>query len=172
MIGNFLFMKKVFFIFFCILFYVLVSCNQSREKKENVFDDDKANITVIDSNLTELPYKDSEDFNLFVEKFSEEEIFQMQRIKFPINIVVPDSEHEGMASIEETISRYEWEQLDLTYDSTYLTRPYDQYYQVVRYKNDTAIVEIRGINNGIYADYYFALIDKKWYLVTLYEASF
>ena len=34
------------------------------------------------------------------------------------------------------------------------------------------MVEIRGVNNGIYADYYFTLIDKKWFLVTLYEASF
>jgi hypothetical protein len=34
------------------------------------------------------------------------------------------------------------------------------------------VVEIRGINNGIYADYYFELIDNRWYLVTLCEASF
>lgn len=151
---------------------MLFSCNQSKEKKENVLDNNKDNVTVIDSSLVDHPDEGSEDFNTFVEKFSKEERFQMQRIKFPISVVVPDSEHEAMASMEEKISRYDWEQLDLTYDSTYLTRPYDQYYQVVRYKDDTAIVEIRGINNGIYADYYFALIDKKWYLVTLYEASF
>lgn len=96
----------------------------------------------------------------------------MQRIKFPIKVIVPDSEHEGMAPMEEAINKYDWEQLDLTYDSTYLTRPYDKYYQVVRFDNDTAIVEIRGIDNGIYADYYFTIIDRKWYLVTLYEASF
>ncbi len=66
-----------------------------------------------------------------------------------------------MALMEETIGKYDWELLDLTYDSTFLTRTYDQYCQMVRYKNDTAVVEIRGINNGIYADYYFALIDKK-----------
>ncbi len=151
---------------------MLFSCNQSKEKKESVLDNNKDYVTVIDSSLVGHPDEFSEDFNTFVEKFSKEERFQIQRIKFPISIIVPDSEHEGMASIEETISRYDWEQLDLTYDSTYLTRPFDQYYQVVRFNNDTAIVEIRGINNGIYADYYFALIDKKWYLVTLYEASF
>ena len=94
----------------------------------------------------------------------------MQRIKFPIKVIVPDSEHEGMAPMEDAINKYDWEQLDLTYDSTYLTRPYDQYYQVVRFDNDTAIVEIRGIDNGIYADYYFTIIDRKWYLVTLQEA--
>ena len=151
---------------------MLISCNQGSEKKNDASGSDRVDSTVIENNSTELTSMDSEDFNFFVDKFSKDESFQMQRIKFPINIVVPDSDHEGMAPIEESISRYDWEQLDLTYDSTYLTRPYDQYYQVVRYKNDTAIVEIRGINNGIYADYYFTLINKKWYLVTLYEASF
>ena len=165
-------MEKTFFIFLSIFFSMLISCNQGSEKKNDASGYDRVDSTVIENNSTELTSMDSEDFNFFVDKFSKDESFQMQRIKFPINIVVPDSDHEGMAPIEESISRYDWEQLDLTYDSTYLTRPYDQYYQVVRYKNDTAIVEIRGINNGIYADYYFTLINKKWYLVTLYEASF
>ncbi len=102
-----------------------------------------------------------EEFDQFLLKFSEEESFQLKRIKFPIRVVVPNAKHQGMALMEETIGKYDWELLDLTYDSTFLTRTYDQYCQMVRYKNDTAVVEIRGINNGIYADYYFALIDKK-----------
>lgn len=115
---------------------------------------------------------EEEEFDLFLQKFSEQRSFQLNRVKFPINVTVPNEDDEGMAPMEETIGRYEWEMLDFTYDSTFLTRPYDQYYQVVRFRNDTAVVEIRGINNGIYADYYFELIDKRWYLVTLYEASF
>lgn len=170
--GNFLNMKKTLFVLSCLFFSLLFSCIESNEKNNNVQGKDKVDSTLIDNSSTELSIKENEDFNEFVDKFSKEESFQMQRIKFPISIVVPDTDHEGMARIEETISKYDWEQLDLTYDSTYLTRPYDQYYQVVRFKNDTAIVEIRGINNGIYADYYFALIEKRWYLVTLYEASF
>ncbi|SRR5690554_245952 len=172
MMDNFFMKKKTFFIFSCTFLFMLFSCTQSKEKNNNVLSDEKVDSILTDSSSSELANMDSEDFNKFVEKFSREESFQMQRIKFPISIIVPDSEHEGMAPIEETISKYDWEQLDLTYDSTYLTRPYDQYYQVVRFKNDTAIVEIRGINNGIYADYYFAIIDNRWYLVTLYEASF
>jgi hypothetical protein len=115
---------------------------------------------------------DEEEFDLFLQKFSEQRSFQLNRVKFPINVTVPNADHEGMAPIEETIGRYEWEMLDFTYDSTFLTRPYDQYYQVVRFRNDTAVVQIRGIDNGIYADYYFELIEKQWYLVSLYEASF
>lgn len=162
-------MKKTFFLFTSIIFTLLFSCTQGRESKNSVQSDSNNDIdsTLLSSNSPEL-----EDFAEFVEKFSKEKSFQMQRIKFPIKVIVPDSEHEGMAPMEDAINKYDWEQLDLTYDSTYLTRPYDQYYQVVRFDNDTAIVEIRGIDNGIYADYYFTIIDRKWYLVTLYEASF
>lgn len=166
-------MKKTSFIFFFCLFIALFqSCSQGREREKPVSSDDEIETGALDSITPPVTAVDSEDFNKFVERFSKEQSFQLKRIKFPIDITVPDAQSEGMAPMEETIGKYEWEQLDLTYDSTYLTRPFDQYYQVVRFKNDTAVVEIRGINNGIYADYYFALINKEWYLVTLYEASF
>lgn len=157
-------MKKAAFLFFCIILVFLISCTQNRGEKG------MKGKEIADSALTEE--FEVEEFSEFMERFSLEESFQLQRIKFPISVIVPDTGNEGMAPIREVIGRYDWEPLDLTYDSTYLTRPYNQYYQVVRFNNDTAVVEIRGIDNGIYADYYFELIDRKWYLVTLYEASF
>lgn len=167
-------MKTIGFFSSCLLFLLLVSCTQSGNEKRSKSDNGKANTEArVNVGDTANPdFQTAEEFDLFLRKFSDQESFQLNRIKFPISVIVPDADHEGMAPMEETIGRYEWEMLDLTYDSTYLTRPYDQYYQVVRLRNDTAIVEIRGINNGIYADYYFELIDNQWYLVTLYEASF
>lgn len=155
-------------IFFSLFIFLLFSCTQGAERKG--FFAGKGKIGAQASG----PEKELgvEDFDQFIQKFSTYESFQLQRIKFPINVIIPNTEHEGMAPIEETIGRYDWEILDLTYDSTYVTRPYDQYFQDVRYGKDTTVVEIRGIDNGIYADYYFALMDDKWYLVKLYEASF
>ncbi|MDD4460601.1 MAG: DUF4348 domain-containing protein [Proteiniphilum sp.] len=166
MLRNFL----PFFSVFITIF--ILSCNQSgdQHKKTDLHDEDILIVAQDESNK-ELSSSE-EDFIRFIERFSRDEKFQLQRIKFPISVIVPDTGDQGMAPKEESIDKYDWEQLDLTYDSTYLTRPYDQYYQVVRYRMDTAIVEIRGINNGIYADYYFSRIDNEWYLVTLYEASF
>ncbi len=158
-------MKKTATILSCILLMFLISCTQNRDKSSAETGNEMAETV----NITET---EVEKFDDFVEKFSNDEFFQLQRIKFPISVIVPDAGHEGMAPIQETIGRYEWEHLDLYYDSTFLTRPFDQYYQVVRFIDDTAIVEIRGIDNGIYADYYFELIDNMWFLVTLYEASF
>lgn len=158
-------MKKAAIILFCLLSVFLISCTQSRNEK-------RADTGKVVADTTDITDIEAEVFEEFVKRFSQEESFQLQRIKFPISVIVPDTGHEGMAPMKETIGRYDWEQLDLTYDSTFLTRTYDKYYQVVRFSNDSAVVEIRGIDNGIYADYYFELIDKKWYLVTLYEASF
>lgn len=159
-------------IFFCLLALFLFSCAQGTDKNGRMMGKGKAETEAsrADNGQELLPAE--ENFDQFIHKFSTQESFQLDRIKFPISVIIPDAGHEGMAPMEETIGRYEWELLDLTYDSSYLTRPYDQYYQVVRYRDDTAVVEIRGINNGIYADYYFTLINEKWYLVTLYEASF
>ncbi len=164
--------KNRLFLPFLLLIVLVVSCTQKGDEKrsENRAGKVKSEAGVGLNDTIDL--YTAEEFDDFLQEFSMRESFQLNRIKFPIKAIVPDAEHEGMAPMEETIGRYEWEMLDLTYDSTYLTRPYDQYYQVVRFQDDSAVVEIRGINNGIYADYYFELIDNQWYLVSLYEASF
>lgn len=166
-------MKTVSPIFIAFLITLFISCTQGSVKKsEQVNMGSGKNKNSIDNTLLTLVESENESFDKFLERFNGERTFQLQRIKFPIKATVPDLEDEGMAPIEEVIGKYQWELLDLTYDSSYMTRLYDQYYQEVHFSNDTAILEIRGINNGIFADYYFKLIDKKWYLVTLCEASF
>jgi len=164
-------MRLYALVFSCLFFLFLNSCSWGPGKKDS-FSSKEDEQMVKERGVSSDAGGTEEEFDQFLLKFSSEESFQLKRIKFPIKVVIPDAEHQGMALMEETIGKYDWEILDLTYDSTFLTRAYDQYCQMVRYKNDTAVVEIRGINNGIYADYYFTLIDNKWYLVTLYEASF
>ncbi len=161
--------------FFPLLFFLLIlSCGHGERggREKSAGGKAKSESGIHAESASNVDADTEEEFDLFLKKFSEQRSFQLNRVKFPINVTVPDTDDEGMAPIEETIGRYEWEMLDFTYDSTFLTRPYDQYYQVVRFQNDTAVVEIRGIDNGIYADYYFELIDNRWYLVTLCEASF
>lgn len=153
-------------LFFITFTFLLLSCVQNTENKKNS-SDEKHNGTYNGNNTD-----GKEDFTAFLDSFNNEEIFQMKRIKFPIPVTAPNTDHEGMAPKTDTISRYDWETLDLTYDSTFATREYDRYYQTVIFRKDTAVVEVRGIDNGIYADYYFALFDKKWFLVGLKEMSF
>lgn len=165
-------MKPKGLIFSCLFIFLFISCSQGSANKNAEQGGEVQERAALSSSPEEVTLSGKEEFDQFIQKFSTEESFQFERIKFPISVIIPDTGHEGMAPMHENIGKYDWEMLDLTYDSTYLTRPYDQYYQVVRFENDTAVVEIRGIDNGIYADYYFSLINNKWYLVTLYEASF
>jgi hypothetical protein len=79
---------------------------------------------------------------------------------------------EGLAPMQEVIEKQDWEYLDLSYDSTYVSRDYDQYLQRVRFTSDSAIVELRGIDNGIYANYYFKQNNGKWFLVGIEDTSF
>ncbi|HOO95811.1 MAG TPA: DUF4348 domain-containing protein [Proteiniphilum sp.] len=164
--------RKFFFLLLPTITILFISCNGKGQQSNRIEEGDTISNAVEQTDTTVVQLTQEEDFRRFIERFSNDSQFQLRRIKFPISVIVPDTGDEGMAPKEESIGKYDWEQLDLSYDSTYLTRPYDQYYQVVRFKNDTAVVEIRGINNGIYADYYFSRIDDEWYLITLYEASF
>lgn len=164
--------RKIFFLTAILPLSLFLSCTRSGNSGNNMSERKMEYAAVKQADTLKEVMSVEEEFGRFIERFSKDEKFQLRRIKFPISVIVPDTRDQGMAPIEESIGKYDWEMLDLTYDSTYLTRPYDQYYQEVRFRNDTAVVEIRGINNGIYADYYFVRIDSEWYLVTLYEASF
>ena len=136
-------MKLKTLLFSCLSVLLLISCSQGtgkepgtsgKETKESESGSgDRVAVVTPETN-------EEEEFEQFVQQFSKDESFQLKRIKFPINVIIPDTGDVGMAPTKESIGKYDWEQLDLTYDSTFLTRPYDQYYQVVRYKNDTAVV--------------------------------
>jgi hypothetical protein len=112
---------------------------------------------------------EEEDFDQFLDKVNRERIFQMERIIFPITVSATDASQITLAPTEGVIEKKDWELLDLSYDSTFVSRDYDKYTQTVEFVKDTAHVALRGVDNGIYADYYFRLIDGKWYLVTLME---
>lgn len=140
--------------------FLLVGC--TGVAKENTTD-------VQETAEIEIAQNKNEDFERFLDNFSTKRTFQLERIIFPITVLTPDADKIALAPTEEKIEKMDWELLDLTYDSTYTTRDFDKYTQTVNFRKDTAHVALRGIDNGIYADYYFKLIDGEWFLVTLVE---
>ena len=145
-------MKPKGLIFSCLFIFLFISCSQGSAHKNGEQGKEIQERDAL-SSPEEVTLSGTEEFDQFIQKFSTEESFQFERIKFPISVIIPDTGHEGMAPMHEYIGKYDWEMLDLTYDCTYLTRPYDQYFQVVGLENDTEVLEIRGSDNGIYADY-------------------
>ena len=163
-------MKIVYYILFIILTGFFMSCsgckNQNSSSEERPENELTAKLDTFETQLEE-----PEDFHLFLEKFNHSEMFQMRRIKFPLPVIVPNMDDSAMRPVEDTITKYEWETIDLSYDSTYLTREYDQYYQVSYTSKDTTILKLRGVNNGIHIDYIFTLSENRWYLVSFKDAS-
>ena len=152
-----------------IVLSLLIGCSQ-KKAVNNV----KSDSNLSAENVSNDHASDGENFYDFLNQFNTDRIFQLARIEFPVKASISGTELDGMPPREESIAKQEWEHLDLTYDSTYVIRDYDQYHQDVFFGNnpDSATVELRGINNGIYANYYFKRKDGKWYLVRLEEASF
>lgn len=113
-----------------------------------------------------------EDFNSFLQNFNNKPTFQRQRVLFPVEATLLDPSDYGMQTVNEKIKYQEWLLLDFSYDSTYITRQMDRYEQSIRIYNDSSIIELRGIDNGIYANYYFMKKDGKWFLESFTDISY
>ena len=153
-------MKIKLLLLLIFVFSITISCNQFEKKK------DKQTETV-NSNFTA-----EEDFNTFLQNFSKKPTFQRQRVLFPLDATLLDPSEYSMQTVSEEIKYNEWLLLDFSYDSTYAIRQMDRYEQLIRVYEDSTIIEHRGIDNGIYANYYFLKIDGKWYLKSFTDTSY
>lgn len=113
-----------------------------------------------------------EDFNIFLENFSHKPTFQRQRVLFPIEATLLVPTDMGMQTIKEDLEYQDWILLDFTYDDSYSTRDRDKYKQQIRLYEDSAFIELRGIDNGIYENYFFTNKDGKWFLKSFTDASY
>ncbi len=148
---------KLLLLFFCVL-SITISCNSSEKTENN--QNDNSNSTI------------EEDFDAFLQNFSKKPTFQRQRVLFPLDATLLDPSEYSMQTVSEEIKYNEWLLLDFSYDSTYAIRQMDRYEQLIRVYEDSTIIEHRGIDNGIYANYYFLKIDGKWYLKSFTDTSY
>ena len=148
---------KLLLLFFCVL-SITISCNSSEKTENN--QNDNSNSTI------------EEDFDAFLQNFSKKPTFQRQRVLFPLDATLLDPSEYSMQTVSEEINYQEWLLLDFSYDSTYATRQMDGYEQFIRVYEDSTIIEHRGIDNGIYANYYFMKKDGKWYLKSFTDTSY
>ena len=148
---------KLLLLFFCVL-SITISCNSSEKTENN--QNDNSNSTI------------EEDFDAFLQNFSKKPTFQRQRVLFPLDATLLDPSEYSMQTVSEEIKYNEWLLLDFSYDSTFATRQMDGYEQFIRVYEDSTIIEHRGIDNGIYANYYFMKKDGKWYLKSFTDTSY
>lgn len=133
-------------IFSLIILTTLISCKNESQK-----------FTKIDEN-----------FEIFLTEFSKDSLFQISRVKFPLEITELNDDFEPF---EKKLDINEYRKIDLRYDDSLKNRQYDKYTQKIELIKDKAKVEIRGIDNGIMTDVFFQKIEEKWTLIGWNDSS-
>lgn len=113
-----------------------------------------------------------ESFDAFLENFNHKPTFQRQRVLFPIEATLLDPSDYGMKTVKEKIEYENWLLLDFSYDSSFATRQMDKYHQTIQLYADSARIEQRGIDNGIYANFFFTRKEGKWFLESFTDVSY
>lgn len=150
---------KLLLLLICVVF-LSNSCNKSNKAKDKQAEPVNT-ITAVE-----------EDFYSFLQNFNKKPTFQRKRVLFPLDATLLDPSEYSMQSVSEEIKYNEWILLDFSYDSTYATRQMDGYKQLIRVYDDSTIIEQRGIDNGIYANYYFVKKSGNWYLKSFTDISY
>lgn len=131
-----------------------------------------SNETAGDSSKTQhyrpsnLPADLDSKFEKFIEYFNKDSLFQASRIDFPLRVKASDEDKE----IETIITRPDFRMLHFG-DKSAKTREYDKYVEIIKVSGNKAVIETRGIDNGIFIDIYFEKKDGKWKLLTWVDSS-
>ena len=157
------FKTTLFLILNLFVVFSIASCSQSASSNK-----EKDNQTELATNSS----SEGEDFKSFLEEFNHMPTFQRQRVLFPVEATVLDPSEYGMKAVQEMIDYQDWFLLDFSYDSTYRTRQMDRYDQNIRLYEDSALIEHRGIDNGIYSNYLFTKKNGKWFLKSFTDVSY
>jgi hypothetical protein len=116
---------------------------------------------------TKIPANVDSNFKTFLKYFSQDSLFQVSRIDFPLKVKnIEEDEQE----VEIIINKRDFHKLTFG-DSTAATRQYDKHEEKIRVNGNTAVIETRGIDNGIYYDVKFEKIAGKWKLLTWVDSS-
>lgn len=159
-------MKKVIkYLSFTLLILVIINCKKNAELIEKT-DASKAKKEI---SIKETPKDIDENFNTFLEVFSKDSLFQISRVKYPL--IQKEWIDPEKGTVEKLIPKNTYEILDFTYPKDALTREFDRYTQKGKTNKNKTVIEIRGVDNGIYSDYFFEKLNGKWMLISCREQS-
>ena len=112
--------------------------------------------------LTISTNNNQEDFNEFFKKFTTDSLFQVERTKFPFRVIWLTDDGETTHETEKE----NWTHSTFYYEESYASRQVEAYTQEMKIYADSAKLEQRGVDNGIYVDYLFIRDKGKWILFT------
>lgn len=156
-------MKQFLFVTSFFICFLIISC-----KNENIKEKVKEIETKSESNIG-FEYKEvqakieEEEFSNFIEKFSKDSIFQINRIHFPLTIQLLDDNFE---LVDFSIDKDDYLILNFIHPSDFV-----EFKQKSIVNENDAFIEVRGTGNGIMIDYLFEKINGKWQLKSWIDKS-
>lgn len=113
-----------------------------------------------------------QSFDVFLKQFNQDTGFQLSRIAFPLEVFgYEEDEHYEFKEVSVPLPKEEWEHTSLNYGQESAQQTNDAFTQNVVAGRDSAFVQFRGVDNGIYVDYVFVLKKEGWYLVAIKDYS-
>lgn len=109
-----------------------------------------------------------EDFYEFYERFSNDSLFQAERVADPLPFVAPDPEDEFQI-LETTIEKEQWFAFQPKLPGEFLTNV--NYGQRLDRNSRTRIIELRGFGNGFCNTLYFRCRNGEWKLTRFEDLS-
>lgn len=103
-----------------------------------------------------------ENFEVFFNRFIIDSTFQISRINFPIKTIQLDTENLKEDTLEFNQSNYHFNKIDKQ----------SKYYKIEKViASDSAKVSLKGIDNGIYLEFFFSKKNGNWKLNTWNDSS-
>lgn len=158
-------MKTILKSYFVISLLLVVSCKKEIAPQNTILKDVDENVV---ANEEKVPVaasnkNDLEDFNHFFRLFNHDAVFQISRINFPLKIKI---NNDDLELVDYVIPKEKYTTINL--DKKPEEREYNQQLII---KKDKAVIQQRGIDNGIFIDYFFEKKDGKWQLITWVDIS-
>ncbi len=152
-------MKNHLIILSC-LFALLISCQEENtESSKNIKDTTFTNSV--------QPENVDKDFMTFIDRFNKDSVFQVSRINFPFQQIQSGIETEKDSII--LINKSGFEMMNFTIKEN--KSEFDKWKQIIKIEGEKAIIQIRGIDNGIYVDYVFEKQKSKWKFIKVLDKS-
>jgi len=142
-----------------------------QEKKDYYFERIKGKWYLNKVVTDKMEFDNTENFISFLKQFMSDSVFQMSRIKFPLEYkTLYDSDEESFLDTTLTLNQSDWRFNNLYHGLKHLTNFLYSRSSEIK-ETDEMLLYVSGVENGIFIQYFFKRLDSKWYLIKKNDES-
>lgn len=110
------------------------------------------------------------DFNLFIDKFKNDSVFQKQHMNFPVMEYYSDEDFP-LDLMERNIDEENYSFIKFDTDSVAKKNKNEDYKVIIQSKKNTVFYHKMGVNNSINENYKFIYKNGSYYLVEIIDLT-